>query len=122
MGLLLAVGLPIVPLLLIGATSAATTAALGLFHTGVEREWWEGPASCTGSGLDISNLSGADLLPSATNALPNVVMCDEVVWEFLTLSMASWNALWSTVLAGLWLFACLRELQHRRAQGLISAQ
>jgi len=109
-GLLLFFGLPILPLLLAGAVSAATTTALGVFHTGVERDWWEGPTSCTGSGLDMSNLSGADLLPSASSGLSALVMCDEVAWEFLTLSMASWNALWSTVLTGLWVFACAKAL------------
>lgn len=51
----------VLPLLVVGAASAETPAALGLFDTGVERDWWEGPTSFTGSGLDMSNLSGADL-------------------------------------------------------------
>jgi disulfide bond formation protein DsbB len=120
-GLLLLIGLPVLPLLVVGAASAATTAALGLFHTGVERDWWEGPTSCTGSGLDMSNLSGADLLPSAASGPSKLVMCDEVAWEFLTLSMASWNALWSATLAGFWLIACVQELRRRRTQALVSA-
>ncbi|MEM8636799.1 MAG: disulfide bond formation protein B [Pseudomonadota bacterium] len=103
MGLLLAIGLPIIPLLLIGAASAATTAALGVFHTGVERDWWEGPTSCTGSGLDMNSMSAEDLL--STDGPSSLVMCDQVAWEFLTLSMASWNAVFSLVLAGLWVFA-----------------
>ena len=43
-----------------GALAALTTAAIGIFHTGVERDYWEGPASCTGSGL--GGLSAEDLL------------------------------------------------------------
>ncbi|WP_425046820.1 disulfide bond formation protein B [Primorskyibacter sp. S87] len=115
-GLLLLIGLPVLPLLVVGAASAATTAALGLFHTGVERDWWEGPTSCTGSGLDMSNLSGADLLPSATRGPSTLVMCDEVAWEFLTLSMASWNALWSAALAGLWLVALAQHMRNPRSK------
>ena len=120
-GLLLLIGLPVLPLLVVGAASAATTAALGIFHTGVERDWWEGPTSCTGSGLDMSNLSGADLLPSASSEPSTLVMCDEVAWEFLTLSMASWNAFWSAALAGLWLIALAYQLRHRLSRSPASA-
>jgi disulfide bond formation protein DsbB len=43
-------------------------------------------------------------------------MCDEVVWEFLTLSMASWNALWSAALAGLWLVALAQQMRTPRSK------
>ena len=104
-GVMLIFGLPVVLMLLIGTLSAVATAAIGVFHTGVERDWWEGPSSCTGSGDALSGLSGSALLPSATDGSVNLVMCDEVAWEFLTLSMASWNAIWSGVLAIIWLLA-----------------
>ena len=120
-GLLLFMGLPILPLLVVGVASGAATAALGVFHTGVERGWWEGPSSCTGSGLNMSSLSGADLLPSATNGPSTLVMCDEVAWEFLSLSMASWNALWSGALAGLWLIALVLQMQESRSKSPHSA-
>nr|WP_089851940.1 disulfide bond formation protein B [Salipiger marinus] len=113
-GALLMVGLPIFLLLMAGAAAALTTAGIGIFHTGVERDWWEGPTACTGSGLDISNLSGADLLPSASSSPSNLVMCDEVAWEFLSLSMASWNALWSFVIAGLWIMALAKAVRAYR--------
>lgn len=113
-GALLMVGLPIFLLLMAGAAAALTTAGIGIFHTGVERDWWEGPTACTGSGLDISNLSGADLLPCASSSPSNLVMCDEVAWEFLSLSMASWNALWSFVLAGLWIMALAKAARAYR--------
>ncbi len=110
-GLMLFVGLPVFLMLLVGALSAATTAAIGVFHTGVERDWWEGPTSCTGSGDALSGLSGSALLPSATDEPVNLVMCDEVAWEFLTLSMASWNAIWSGVLAFFWVLAIRRFMR-----------
>ncbi len=84
----------------LGAAAAAATASIGLYHTGVERDWWEGPTSCTGGGL--GGLDGEDLLSFDA---PGIVMCDEVAWQFLTLSMASWNALFSLVLAALWILA-----------------
>ena len=95
--------LPARVLAYLGALAALTTSAIGLYHTGVERDWWEGPSSCTGGGL--GNLSGADLLSTEG---PRLVMCDQVSWEFLTLSMASWNALFSFGLALIWLAAARR--------------
>ena len=84
-----------------GALAAATTGAIGIYHTGVERDWWEGPTSCSGGG-GLDGLSGMDLL-AVTG--PKVIMCDEVSWEMLTLSMASWNALFSFMLVVLWVMA-----------------
>ncbi len=37
-----------------------------------------------------------------------LIQCDEVAWEFLTLSMASWNVLISLGLAGIWMLAAVR--------------
>jgi len=86
---------------LLGALAAATTAAIGLYHTGVERDWWEGPTSCTGGGALNTN----DLLN--TNIAP-IVMCDEVVWSLMGLSMASYNAIGSLLLVAIWITAARR--------------
>lgn len=84
-----------------GLLAALTTAALGLYHTGVERGWWEGPTTCTsGSTAGLS----ADELLAQIMAAP-LVRCDEVPWEMFTLSMASWNMLASLGLAALWFIA-----------------
>ena len=109
-GVLLAFGFAPILMLTLGALSAAATSGLGLFHTGVERDWWDGPAACSGSGLDLNAMSIDDLLPSTATEVPRLVMCDEVVWEFLTLSMASWNAIWSAVLAVVWIWALVTAL------------
>jgi disulfide bond formation protein DsbB len=90
-------------LLALGGLAAGTTAALGLYHTGVERDWWDGPSACTGGASDLSGMTGADLLSFDT--AETLVLCDEVVWEFLSLSMASWNAILSALLAGVWIAA-----------------
>ncbi len=94
---------PLFPIL--GSIAASTTAIIGVYHTGVERNLWEGPSSCSGGG-DLGGLSGADLL--STDA-PRVVMCDQVSWELLGLSMASWNALLSVGLTLLWVLAARRS-------------
>ncbi|WP_282024944.1 disulfide bond formation protein B [Limimaricola cinnabarinus] len=103
---LIALMLPGRALPALGALAAATTAAIGVFHTGVERGWWEGPSSCTGAGPGLGSLSGGDLL--ATDG-PRLVMCDVVSWEMLGLSMASWNALFSALLVLLWIAALRRS-------------
>lgn len=87
-------------LALVGAGGAAASGAIGLYHTGVERSWWEGPSSCTAGG-NLSGMSAQDLLAQIMAA--PVVRCDEVPWEMLGLSMASWNAVISFCIAGLWL-------------------
>ncbi|MDJ0628268.1 MAG: disulfide bond formation protein B [Rhodobacter sp.] len=101
---LIALALPGRALPLLGALAALTTAGIGVFHTGVERDWWEGITACAVSG-DITGLSTADLLDTSRDVGPPLVKCDEVAWEFLSLSMATWNALVSFGLAGVWLFA-----------------
>jgi len=89
----------------LGAVAALTTGGLGIYHTGVERDWWEGPSSCSGSAGNLGDLDGASLLSMDA---PAIVLCDEVVWEFLTLSMASWNAIFSIALAVIWIMAARR--------------
>lgn len=89
-----------------GAVALLATAGLALFHSGVERDWWQGPASCSG-GSDLSRLSGADLL--STEVTEHVVMCDQVAWSFAGLSMASWNGVFSLLLTALWVSALVQR-------------
>lgn len=90
----------------LGALAALATAGVGLYHTGVERGWWEGPTSCSGAGAGLGGLNGSDLL--STDGPVNVVMCDQVAWQMFGLSMASWNMLASLVLVGFWIAAARR--------------
>lgn len=87
--------------LLLGAGAALATSGLGLFHTGVEKGWWEGPSTCTSG--PIGGLTSQDLMDQILSA--PLVRCDEIAWEFLTLSMASWNAILSLLLVALWVMA-----------------
>jgi disulfide bond formation protein DsbB len=86
----------------LGALAAATTAGIGVYHTGVERDWWEGPASCTGAGAGLGGLDGGDLLSMDGPAL---VLCDQVSWALMGISMASWNAIFSALLVVIWVMA-----------------
>ena len=91
------------PVAAIGALSMMASAVLGAYHTGVEQLWWPGPDSCTV--MDPSAVSSDQLLSSIMDA--PLVRCDEIVWDLFGLSMAAWNALISTGLAAIWLFAAL---------------
>ena len=74
---------------------------IAFYHSGVEQGWWEGPASCAAP--DITGLSPEELLAQIMAA--PIVRCDEIPWEMLGLSMATWNGLASLGLAGVWLWA-----------------
>jgi disulfide bond formation protein DsbB len=89
---------------LLGAAAAMTTAGIGLYHTGVERDWWQGPTTCSSG--PIGDLTPQQLMEQIMAA--PLVRCDEVPWELFGLSMASWNALVSVALALLWLMAARR--------------
>ncbi|MEM9523736.1 MAG: disulfide bond formation protein B [Pseudomonadota bacterium] len=91
---------------ILGALAVATTAGIGVFHVGVEKKWWPGPSSCTGSGGELADLSGAELL--STDVADKVVMCDQVSWIFLGVSMPGWNALFSLLLMAIWIVAIRR--------------
>ena len=89
----------------LGAAAALATAAVGVFHVGVEQKWWEGLASFTASSLD--GLSTADLLnPDVT--VGAVIRCDAIAWQMFGISMAGWNAILSVGLALVWLRAARR--------------
>ena len=96
---------PRLPLAYLGAIAALTTAGIGIYHSGVERGWWEGPSSCSSG--DISGLT-TDELMAQIMAAP-LVRCDEVAWEMLGLSMASWNAIFSIGLAVIWVMAARKQ-------------
>ncbi len=82
----------------LGALAAALTSGIGFFHSGVEQKWWDGPTSCTGSGrMDNIDLLSTDITP--------IVMCDDIAWSIMGLSMATLNGLFSLVLVGLWIAA-----------------
>lgn len=96
----------------VGALTMAVSAGLGSYHSGVERKWWDGPASCTGGG--VGDLSVEDLL-AQIQAAP-LVRCDEIPWrlsdmipiEVLDITMANFNAVGSLVLMGVWIVAARR--------------
>ncbi len=77
------------------ALALLTTAAIGVYHSGVEWRWWPGPADCTGE-ITSFGAAGGNLLKQIQTAV--VVRCDEVQWRFAGLSLAGYNALISFAL------------------------
>ena len=85
-------------LAIVGTVAMAASVLLGIFHAGVEQGWWDGPSTCVAG--DPAGLSSEDLMAQIMSA--PLVRCDEIVWTFLGLSMAAWNAVLSLGLAVLW--------------------
>ncbi|MEY4983661.1 MAG: hypothetical protein RIR62_1927 [Pseudomonadota bacterium] len=94
---------PLMPLL--GALAAAATAGVGVYHTGVEQRWWQGPSTCSSG--PIGGMDPAALLDQILAA--PVVRCDEIAWAMWGISMASWNAILSAGLVGVWLWAARKS-------------
>ncbi|MEM7745295.1 MAG: disulfide bond formation protein B [Pseudomonadota bacterium] len=92
------------PLSVLGMIAVSSGTAIAGWHVGVEQGLWDGPGSCSAA-MDPASMTTEDLLASIEAA--DLVRCDEVVWDLFGISMAGWNALISTGLALLWLFAAL---------------
>lgn len=93
----------------LGALAALTSSALGVLHTGVEKGWWVLQTECTTATGGLGGMSGADLLSVEGD---RAVMCDQVSWEYLGLSMASWNAIFSAVLVVIWILSVRASLRR----------
>jgi disulfide bond formation protein DsbB len=81
--------------LLLIALFALGNAGLGVYHSGVEWGFWQGPTECTGP---IGNFGSAGSLLEQLDKV-KVVRCDEVQFRFLGLSLAGYNVLISLAMA-----------------------
>lgn len=79
--------------------------ALGIYHTGVEWGIFEGPATCSGTGVETLSL---DMLGDLSNA--QVVACNAVQWEMFGISLAGFNALISAAIVVLIGLSIQRQL------------
>lgn len=80
------------------------TAAIGLFHAGVEQDWWEGPTACSVIG---GGQTAEDIF--ATVMAAPVIRCDETPWSLFGISMAGYNALISFLMGGLVLWLSMKR-------------
>ena len=74
------------PLILGGAIIWLSSFSAGLYHFGIEMNFWTGPDGCS-SNIDFSK----DTLTYLLNKSP--IKCDEIMFEIFGLSLAGWNAL-----------------------------
>ena len=72
-------------------------AVLSLYHTGVEWKLWAGPTEC--SGAMAAPPAVGDFLKQLNSV--TVVRCDEAALQVFGLSLAAWNAIVASGLAGL---------------------
>ena len=74
-------------LLLLGGTILWLSSSIaGLYHFGIEMNFWTGPDGCSSS-IDFSK----DTLTYLLSKSP--IKCDEVMFKIFGLSLAGWNAL-----------------------------
>lgn len=87
-------------LIVLGCLAMLGSVLISGYHSGIERNLWNGPSSCsiTSIGSDISVEQLLDEILSTS-----VIRCDEMNWDFLYLSMANWNTLISIAFLCLWL-------------------
>ena len=79
-------------LILIGLSLTWIASSIaGLYHFGIEMNFWNGPDECSSS-IDFSK----DLLKYLLNKSP--IKCDEVMFNIFGLSLAGWNTLVSFVM------------------------
>ena len=90
-------------LVVAGGAIMAYAAYLGVFHAGVEWDWWAGPADCGVTAQGVGSMGGGDLLASLDAVRPP--SCDEAALRVLGLSFAGWQAIAAVTfaLASFWL-------------------
>ena len=94
--------------LVILALAALGNAVFGAYHAGVEWKFWPGPTDCTGP---VGNLGSAGTLLDRLDTV-KVVMCDEMQWSFLGLSLAGYNALISLLMAAIAVWGIVRSVRQ----------
>jgi disulfide bond formation protein DsbB len=93
-------------------------AGLGVYHSGIEWKWWDGPQDCSGQ---VNSLGTAGSLLERMQQ-ERVVRCDEAAWRFLGLSLAGYNVLISLVLAAVAAWGALGAWRdHKRIAAMDDA-
>jgi len=100
----------------LGALGFLFEAGAAAFHTGVERKWWEGLPTCSGS--TISDTFDPAALAAAASSGRAVPRCDEIAWDLLGLSMANWNVLFALGFMALCALGIMRVKQAAPESGL----
>ena len=94
------------------AVAMIWNAGLGVYHSGVEWQWWPGPQDCSGATPNFS--AGGSLIDQMNKT--RVVRCDEAAWRFLGLSLAGYNVLISLALAAVALLGAAAAWKTRSVE------
>jgi disulfide bond formation protein DsbB len=92
---------------ILGSIAMLTSIGLAMIHVGVELQLRVSPISCSNESVQalIGNPSDS-LFPSLHPS--HVPSCNIIIWTFLGLSIAAWNAIVSIVLATIWISTLVR--------------
>lgn len=75
------------------------TGGIGVYHAGVEWNFWEGPSSCTGPAFDSTAPASGGVLGSLNKV--HGPSCSVAALRVLGVSMAGWNVIASVILAAI---------------------
>lgn len=84
----------------LAALAILLSGLIGVYHAGVEYHWWAGVTACT------STASGPITLDSIMNA--PIIRCDVAQWTLFHISLAGYNALFSSA-GALAIFALMQR-------------
>jgi len=73
----------------LAALAIGVSGGIGVFHAGVEYQWWEGLTACSTSGPS-AGMSTLDAIMAAP-----IVRCDVPQWTLAGISLAGFNAIFS---------------------------
>lgn len=88
----------VVAVAILAALLIGISGAIGVYHAGVEWQWWPGPQACTGAAFQG---------PLDLNA--PVVRCDRAAWRLFGISLAGYNALLSLAIAATGVYFVTRK-------------
>lgn len=95
---------------LIAVGGFVAEAGLAIYHSGVERHWWEGPQACSGGGNLPTTFNIGEMVEDASQKAP--AACNEIPWDLFGLSMANYNVAIATLMAAL----CVMALRSKPAE------
>jgi disulfide bond formation protein DsbB len=95
-------------LFVVGGLLMAWGLYMGVYHAGVEWQWWAGPADC-GVAVDLPPATGGSggILDQIDDIIPP--SCDKAALRILGLSFAGWNVIASLVLGAVAVFGATRK-------------
>lgn len=93
----------------------AVSGAIAVYHSGVERKWWQGPPCA--SAVD-PNLPPLEYMKAIQEAA--LINCHDIPWQLFGLSMANYNAILSSLGGAALLVIAVRSLSRDQSSSSVS--